>query len=361
MQMPWTGDANAIDALRGLKRVSLAHLPTPVEPLDRLSALLGGPRVWVKRDDCTGLATGGNKTRKIEFLMADALAKGSDTVVTVGAIQSNHARQVAAASARLGFRCVLGLLDAVPDRAPVYRTLGNVLLDRLFGAEVRILPNLEDAAPLLDSISSELTQEGRRPYVIPLGGSNGLGAAAYAAAFLELLDQLGRLKETLDAVVVPTVSGGTLAGLLLGAALSGWKGRIVGISAGDKTERAIRRVRIPQLAAAEILGVPSQIIGQTPIVIDDRFVGRAYGIPTSESVRAIELLAGKEGLLLDPVYTGKAMAGLLTLVRENYFTADVRNLLFWHTGGSVALHAYPEFGHFENAPRQVKDSKGIES
>jgi 1-aminocyclopropane-1-carboxylate deaminase/D-cysteine desulfhydrase-like pyridoxal-dependent ACC family enzyme len=233
MQMPWTGDANAIDVLRGLKRVSLAHLPTPVEPLDRLSALLGGPRVWVKRDDCTGLGTGGNKTRKIEFLMADALAKGADTVVTVGAIQSNHARQVAAASARFGLRCVL---------------------------------------------------------------------------------------------------------------------RIIGISAGDKAERAIRRVRTPQLAAAEILGMPSKVIGQTPIVIDDRFVGEDYGIPTPECVRAIELLARKEGLLLDPVYTGKAMAGLLTLVRENYFSADVRNLLFWHTGGSVALHAYPEMaGHFENA------------
>jgi 1-aminocyclopropane-1-carboxylate deaminase/D-cysteine desulfhydrase-like pyridoxal-dependent ACC family enzyme len=159
-----------------------------------------------------------------------------------------------------------------------------------------------------------------------------------------------RLKETLDVVVVPTVSGGTLAVLLLGVALSGWKGRIIGISAGDKTERAIRRVRTPQLAAAEILGVPSEVIGQTPIVIDDRFVGEDYGIPTPECVRAIELLARKEGLLLDPVYTGKAMAGLLTLVRENYFTADVRNLLFWHTGGSVALHAYPEIAsHFENA------------
>jgi len=165
--------------------------------------------------------------------MADALAKGADTVVTVGAIQSNHARQVAAASARFGLRCVP---------------------------------------------------------------------------------------------------------------------RIIGISAGDKAERAIRRVRTPQLAAAEILGMPSKVIGQTPIVIDDRFVGEDYGIPTPECVRAIELLARKEGLLLDPVYTGKAMAGLLTLVRENYFSADVRNLLFWHTGGSVALHAYPEIaGHFDNA------------
>jgi D-cysteine desulfhydrase family pyridoxal phosphate-dependent enzyme len=346
--MPWTGNANAIDALRGLERLSLAHLPTPVESLDRLSALLAGPRVWVKRDDCTGLGTGGNKTRKVEFLMADALAKGADTVITVGAIQSNHARQVAAASARFGFRCVLGLLDAVPGRSPAYRVLGNVLLDRLFGAEVRIVPDLEDTTPLLDSITSELTQQGWRPYVIPLGGSNGLGAAAYAAAFLELLDQFERLEETLDAIVVPTVSGGTLAGLLLGAALSAWKGRIIGISAGDKAERAIRRVRTPLLAAAEILGMPGEVIGQTPIVIDDHFVGESYGIPTPECVGAIELLARQEGLLLDPVYTGKAMAGLLTLVREKHFAADVRNLLFWHTGGSVALHAYPEItGHFE--------------
>ena len=343
--MPWTGDAKAIDALRKLKRMRLAHLPTPVEPLDRLSALLAGPRLWVKRDDCTGLATGGNKTRKAEFLIADALAKGADTVITVGAIQSNHARQVAAASARCGLRCVLGLLDTVSGRSLVYRELGNVLLDRLFGAEVRIIPDLEDTTPLLDSIASELTQQGRRPYVIPLGGSNGLGAAAYAAAFLELLDQFDRLQESLNAIVVPTVSGGTLAGLLFGAALSGWRGRIIGISAGDKTERARRRVRAPQFAAAEILGVPSEIIGQTPIVIDDRFVGKGFGIPTPECVQAIELLAQKEGLLLDPVYTGKAMAGLLTLIRENYFKADVGNLLFWHTGGSVALHAYPEIAN----------------
>jgi D-cysteine desulfhydrase len=154
----------------------------------------------------------------------------------------------------------------------------------------------------------------------------------------------------LNAIVVPIVSGGTLAGLLLGVALSGWSGRIIGISAADKTERAIQRVRTPQLAAAEILGASREIIEQTPIVIDDRFVGKGYGIPTPECVRAIELLARKEGLLLDPVYTGKAMAGLIALVREDYFKADVRNLLFWHTGGSVALHAYPEItGHFETA------------
>jgi D-cysteine desulfhydrase family pyridoxal phosphate-dependent enzyme len=340
--MPCKRDPNAIDALRKLKRVSLAHLPTPVEPLDRLSTELGGPRVWVKRDDCTGLATGGNKTRKIEFLMADALAKGADTVVTVGAIQSNHARQVAAASARLGFRCVLCLLDAVPDRSPVYRVLGNVHLDKLFDAEIRMSPDREDTTSLLDSIAYELSQRGRRPYVIPLGGSNGLGAAAYAEAFLELLAQFESLQEPVNAIVVPIVSGGTLAGLLLGAGLSGWTGRIVGISASDKTERAIQRVRTPRLAAAEILGTFGEIIDQTPIVIDDRFVGKGYGIPTPECVQAIEFLARKEGLLLDPVYTGKAMAGLITLIRENYFKTDVRNLLFWHTGGSVALHAYPE-------------------
>ncbi|MBV9106620.1 MAG: D-cysteine desulfhydrase family protein [Verrucomicrobia bacterium] len=340
--MPCKGDPNAIDALRKLKRVSMAHLPTPVEPLDRLSAALGGPRIWMKRDDCTGLATGGNKTRKIEFLMADAVAKGADTVVTVGAIQSNHARQVAAASARLGLRCVLGLLDAVPDRSQVYRLLGNVFLDKLFDAEIRISPDLEDTEPLLDSIADELSRQGRQPYVIPLGGSNGLGAAAYAEAFLELLAQFEALQEPLNAIVVPIVSGGTLAGLLLGASLSGWRGTMIGISASDKAERAIQRVRVPQLAAAEILGASDEIIGQPPIVIDDRFVGKGYGIPTPECVQAIELLARKEGLLLDPVYTGKAMAGLLTLIRENYFQADVNNLLFWHTGGSVALHAYPE-------------------
>jgi D-cysteine desulfhydrase family pyridoxal phosphate-dependent enzyme len=345
----------AIDALRKLKRVSLAHLPTPVEQLDRLTTLLKGPRLWVKRDDCTGLATGGNKTRKIEFLMADALAKGADTVITVGAIQSNHARQVAAASARLGLHCVLGLLDAVPDRAPAYHVLGNVHLDKLFGAEIRITPDLEDTEDLLDSIAAESTQQGRRPYLIPLGGSNGLGAAAYAEAFLELLGQFEELQESLDAIVVPIVSGGTLAGLSLGAALSGWEGRIIGVSASDQSERAIQRVNIPRRAAAEMLGMAIEMIEQTPLVIDDRFIGKGYGIPTPEGIQAIELLARQEGLLLDPVYTGKAMAGLLTLVRENYFKGDVKNLLFWHTGGSVALHAYPEIAdHFDQKTEDQK-------
>jgi D-cysteine desulfhydrase family pyridoxal phosphate-dependent enzyme len=340
--MAVTRNEVAIDALRQLKRVRLAHLPTPVEQLNRLTTLLKGPRLWVKRDDCTGLATGGNKTRKIEFLLADALTKSTDTVITVGAIQSNHARQVAAASARLGLHCVLGLLDAVPDRALDYRVLGNVLLDKLFGAEIRIIPDLEETGDWLNSIAAELTQQGRRPYVIPLGGSNGLGAAAYAEAFLELLSQFEEMQEPLDAIVVPIVSGGTLAGLSLGAAISGWKGRLIGISASDPSARAIQRVNMPRRAAAEILGVASETIEQIPLLIDDRFVGKGYGIPTPEGIQAIELLACQEGLLLDPVYTGKAMAGLLALVRENYFDGDVKNLLFWHTGGSVALHAYPE-------------------
>jgi D-cysteine desulfhydrase family pyridoxal phosphate-dependent enzyme len=340
--MAVTRNEVAIDALRKLKRVKLAHLPTPIEQLNRLTNLLNGPCLWVKRDDCTGLATGGNKTRKIQFLMADALAKGADTVITVGAIQSNHARQVAAASARLGLRCVLGLLDAVPDRAPAYHVLGNVLLDKLFGAEIRITPDLEETGDWLNSVAAELTQQGRRPYVIPLGGSNGLGAAAYAEAFLELLSQFEGIQEPLDAIVVPIVSGGTLAGLSLGAAISGWQGRLIGVSASDHTARAIQRVNTPRGAAAEMLGVARETIEQSPLVIDDRFVGKGYGIPTPEGVQAIELLAGQEGLLLDPVYTGKAMAGLLALVREYHFQGEVKNLLFWHTGGSAALHAYPE-------------------
>jgi D-cysteine desulfhydrase/L-cysteate sulfo-lyase len=336
------GSVSAFDTLRNLKRVDLAHLPTPIEPLDRLSAALGGPRIWVKRDDCTGLATGGNKTRKLEFLLADAQLKNADTVITVGAIQSNHARQVAAGCARLGFRCVLVLLDAVPHRAPVYRVLGNVLLDRLFGAEIRIVPEAENVGAVLDTIAGEMREQGRHPYVIPLGGSNGLGAIAYATAFLEAAEQLKELDDPPEIIVLPTVSGGTLAGLTLGAALAGWSGKIVGICAGDNAERAVQRVRAPQHAAAEILGLDSNDVAEIPVVVDDRFVGEGYGIPTSQSVQAIELLARTEGLLLDPVYTSKAMAGLCALVREHHFDPSVQSLLFWHTGGTVALHAYPD-------------------
>jgi D-cysteine desulfhydrase family pyridoxal phosphate-dependent enzyme len=300
---------NAVEALRQLSRLKLAHLPTPLEPLPRLSALLEPSRIWVKRDDCTGLATGGNKTRKVEYLLADAIGRQADTIVTVGAIQSNHARQVAAASARLNLKCVLALMDAVPDRAPVYRTAGNVFLDQLCGAEVRIVPDVADATALLDSLAAELTQQGRRPYVIPLGGSNRLGAAAYANAFLELMDQLESLGRDLDVIIVPTVSGGTMAGLLLGAALCAWKGKILGIAAGSRVNEAAERVRAPLLAAAELLQVSDKTISQIKIEIDDRFMGAGYGIPTADCARAIQLLASNEGLLLDPVYTGKAMAG----------------------------------------------------
>jgi len=340
--MPSIGSANAFETLRNLNRVKLAHLPTPIEPLDRLSSALGGPRIWVKRDDCTGLATGGNKTRKLEFLLGDAQLKSADTVITVGAIQSNHARQVAAGCARLGFHCVLALLDAVPRRAPVYRVLGNVLLDRLFGAEVRIIPEPENVGALLEKLAAEVREQGRHPYLIPLGGSNGLGAIAYAAAFLEAVEQLNKLDEPPEVIVVPTVSGGTLAGLTLGAALAGWNGEIVGICAGDNAERAVQRVRAPQREAAEILGLDSEDVAEIPVVVDDSFVGEGYGIPTSESVQAIELLATTEGLLLDPVYTSKAMAGLCALVREHHLAPGINSVLFWHTGGAAALHAYPE-------------------
>jgi D-cysteine desulfhydrase family pyridoxal phosphate-dependent enzyme len=338
--MDWR--AEAIFALRRIKRVHLGHLPTPVESLDRLSTLLREYRVWVKRDDCSGLATGGNKTRKLEFLMADALAQRAELVLNSGAIQSNHARQVAAASARLGLQCVLVLFDVGPGRAEVYRIVGNVLLDRLFGAEIRFLPESANVALLLDTISSELIAQGKKTYLIPLGGSNGLGALAYATAFLEALEQFRTLQEPLDAIVVPSGSGGTLAGLLLGAILSGWPGKIIGISVSDRNERAIRKVRRPQLEGAMLLGIPIQAVTQTAILMDDRFVGPDYGIPTLECVRAIKLVASMEGLLLDPVYTGKAMAGLLALVEEKYFDKNVKNLLFWHTGGAVALHGYPE-------------------
>lgn len=343
--MDWR--AGAVNALREIKRVKLGHLPTPIDSLDRLSTRIDGYRIWVKRDDCTGLATGGNKTRKLEFLLADALAKKAEIVVTSGAIQSNHVRQVAAASARLGLGCVLALFDVVPDRTEFYGVVGNVLLDRLFGAEMRFFPELENPDFSLDAISSELIAEGKRPYLIPVGGSNGLGALAYATAFLEALEQFKALREPLHAIVVPSGSGGTVAGLLLGAILSGWPGKIIGVSVSDKNERAIEKVRRPQLEGAEFLNVPIEIVNQTAIFIDDRFIGPDYGIPTAECVRAIKLLASTEGLLLDPVYTGKAMAGLLALVDERYFGEDARNLLFWHTGGSVALHGYPEIVDWE--------------
>jgi L-cysteate sulfo-lyase len=331
----------------GAERLRLAHLPTPLEPLERLSRELGGPRIWVKRDDCTGLAGGGNKTRKLEFLLGDALESGADTVLTAGAVQSNHARQTAAACARLGLGCELFLKEAAPGRGESYGHSGNVLLDRILGAKVRILSGKATAETAMEKHAEALRGERRRPYVIPVGGSNAVGALGYVECARELSAQAHEMKLGIDALVHASASHGTQAGLAVGLAVAGAETLLLGVGVSGSSRQA--QANVEQIAAAtcERLGSSRRF---AEIEVDDRFVGEGYGIPTSEGLAAIRLVARLEGLLFDPVYTGKAMAGLVAMVREGRFGSG-ENVVFLHTGGWPALFAYKEELAEDGAPR----------
>lgn len=317
--------------LARIPTLSLAAFPTAIEPIDRLSiALGGGPHLLVKRDDAIGFAFGGNKVRKLAVLAAAAQAEGADTLITAGAIQSNHARVTAATAARLGMRAIL-----VANGTPPPRPSANALLDALLGAEVVYVGTREERAPMIREVAERTRRGGRRPFEIPVGGSTPLGAIAYMFALLELLDQI----PPPDAIVHATSSGGTQAGLVAACRLLGIATRVVGISADDQVAAIQAQVRTNIEGIAELLDLdPSTLRRGTAIEIDDRFVGDGYGIPTEASREAIGLAARCEALFLDPVYTGKAMAGLMAYVRQQRFT-DGQTVVFWHTGGQVALFA----------------------
>lgn len=321
-------------------RVTLAHLPTPLEFLPRLTEHLGGPNIFVKRDDCTGLATGGNKTRKLEFLMADALQQGATAVITQGALQSNHARQTAAAAAKLGLGCELVLEQRVEEASELYRHSGNVLLDRLFGAGMREVAAGSDMEAAMQEVAYELRAKGEKPYVIPGGGSSPLGALGYVDCALELLAQANRERLVIDHVVHATGSTGTQAGLIVGlkASHSGVPLLGIGVNAG----REVQEQRVFELAerTAELVGAPGAVV-RADVVANCDYVGRGYGVPTEAMNDAVLLLARLEGLLFDPVYSGKALAGLIDLVRQGFF-ANARNIVFIHTGGTAGLFAYAD-------------------
>lgn len=320
-------------------RVRLAHLPTPLEPMERLSALLGGPRLWIKRDDCTGLSTGGNKTRKLEFLVADALSKGADTLITQGATQSNHARQTAAAAAKFGMECHLLLEDRTRDASPDYTLNGNVLLDRLHGATISKRPGGADMAAELADLEARLREAGRKPYVIPGGGSNPVGALGYANAALELVSQANDRGLEIAHLVHATGSAGTQAGLVAGLVALNAAIPILGVSVRAPRERQQATVLDLAQRTAEHLGLPG-LVRSEHVEVNSDYVGPGYGLPTPGMREAVKLLAQTEGLLLDPVYTGKGMAGLIDLVRKGAFKKD-SDVVFLHTGGSAALFGYP--------------------
>ena len=326
-------------------RIRLGHMPTPLEPMENLSRHLAGqgdgPKLWVKRDDCTGLSTGGNKTRKLEYLMADALAQGADTVITQGATQSNHARQTAAAAAKLNLACHILLEDRTGYTDPAYTQSANVMMDKLHGATVSRRPGGADMAAEMETLAGKLRAEGRRPYLIPGGGSNPVGALGYVGCALELVAQAAEMGLRIDHVVHATGSAGTQAGLVAG--LVGLNSAIPVLGIGVRAPREKQEANVLALATrtADHLGLPAGTVRAEHVVANCDYVGQGYGIPTQGMVDAVKLVAEKEGLLLDPVYSGKGMAGLIDLVRKGHFKAG-ENVVFIHTGGAVGLFGYPD-------------------
>jgi len=313
--------------LDSLPRVSLASLPTPVQELPRLSRLLGR-RLWIKRDDLTGLALGGNKTRKLEFLCADALRRNADTLITAGAPQSNHCRQTAAAAAKLGLRCVLVLSGPTQPAGT-----GNLLLDSLVGAEFIWAGEKPRDQALQETFSREQSA-GKNPYLIPYGGSNPLGAAAYALAVRELKGQ-GVVP---DWILFASSSGGTQTGMALGARWFGVSSRVQGISVDLEAESLREKIFALASDTIRMLG-DAESVDADSIFVDDRFLGAGYGKPGEMEREAIHLFARQEGILLDPVYTARAAGGMLEMIRRNEISAS-ESILFWHTGGIPALWAY---------------------
>jgi len=322
-------------------RVKICHAPTPLEFMPNLTKLLGGPQLWIKRDDCTGLATGGNKNRKLEFLVGEALALGADTLVTQGAVQSNHVRQTVAAAMKFGLRCVGVLEHRVQTNDTDYLDSGNVLLDRLMGMRVEYRPADTDMQAAIEEVGERLRGEGAKPYLIPGGGSNPTGALGYAAVALELLAQVNEIGLRIDRVVHATGSAGTQAGLVAGFAALNAGIRVLGIGVRNPRDKQEANVHKLAEATAAKLGLKDGIARES-VEANCDYVGAGYGIPTDGMAEAVMLLARTEGIFLDPVYSGKAMAGLIDLIRRGMFRVD-ENVVFVHTGGQVGLFAYKDF------------------
>ena len=332
------------DKLASLPRKRFAHLPTPLEEMSRLRSALsqmtdeGVPRLFIKRDDCTGLAFGGNKTRKLEFLIGEALAKGCDTIITAGAAQSNHARQTAAAAAAAGLDCVLVLFDTVPYQGRDYRRSGNLLLDDLLGAEVVLEPADANPEQVFERVMRDLSAQGRKSFFVPVGGSNVIGTMGYVNAYLELADQLDAEDLQASHIVHASSSGGTQAGLVTGQMLRPGGPAVLGINVyRDDTQAMANGVHELAVQAAEFLG--ADIPPNEVVALEGGYLGEGYGIPTEQMRRAVETLARLEGVLLDPVYSGKAMAGLIGLILDGRMRAD-DTVVFLHTGGAPGLFAY---------------------
>jgi D-cysteine desulfhydrase len=314
--------------MMNIPRMHFAHLPTRVEELPRLTEHLNGPRILVKRDDQTGLGFGGNKTRKLEFLVAEAVEQGARTLITGGALQSNHCRQTAAAAARFGLACMLVLNGEMPDHPSA-----NLLLDQMFGAEIVAIQDRSLRDQTLQETYDKAVREGRKPYLVPYGGSSPTGALGYAYAMKEFLEQ----NVHADWIVFGTSSGGTHAGLVLGGRVFGYTGKVLGISIDEAEDWLKTRVSALASGASEKIGARIEFT-RADVLANEEYCKAGYGVLTDAERESVRLFAKLEGLLLDPVYTGRAAAGLIDLIRKGFFRKD-ETILFWHTGGQPALFA----------------------
>ena len=322
-------------------RIKLCHAPTPLEFMPNLTKHLGGPQLWIKRDDCTGVAMGGNKNRKLEYLMGEALAQGADHVVTQGAVQSNHVRQTAAVAAKLGLKCTAVLEHRIKTNDSDYLDNGNVLLDRLMGIDIEYRDAGTDMQAAIEAVGERLKAGGARPYIIPGGGSNPTGALGYAHVALELLAQANELGLRIDRLVHATGSAGTQAGLIAGLTALNAGIRVLGIGVRLPKDRQEANVHKLAEATAEKLGLKGGI-PRDAVEANCDYVGEGYGIPTEGMGEAMTLLARHEGIFLDPVYSGKGMAGLIDLIRKGQFGKD-ENVVFLHTGGQTGIFGYRDF------------------
>ena len=309
-------------------RLHFAHLPTRIEELPRLTEYLDGPRILIKRDDQTGLAFGGNKTRKLEFLVAEALEQGARTLITGGALQSNHCRQTAAAAARFGLECILVLNGDVPDQPTA-----NLLLDQMFGAEIVTIEDRALRDQTLRDTYEKAVADGRKPYLVTYGGSSPTGALGYAFAMKEFMEQSIHA----DWIVFGTSSGGTHAGLVLGQRVFGYQGKVLGISIDEPEEWLKTRVSALASDASEKMGERIEFAPED-VLANEEYCKAGYGVLTDAEREAVRMFAKYEGLLLDPVYTGRAAAGMIDLIRKGFFKKG-ETVLFWHTGGQPALFA----------------------
>lgn len=338
--MDHTATAELETRLARFRRLGLAHLPTPLESMPRLTALLGGPRLWVKREDCTGVGLGGNKLRKLDFVLADAVDAGADTLVSGGVIQSNSQRQVAAASAKLGLACHLVVYHGrlVPPTRE-YQTSGNVLLNKLLGAELHDVPWSGDRNGAIQELTDRLTLQGHKPYLVPYGVSNALGAVGYATAAVEIARQCDTQGFVPAAIVHCTGSAGTQAGLVVGASFCLPETRVAGIDIDAEPKRVHADVVRLARAASDLLSC--RAVDDRRVEVVAGYAGPAYGIPHAETIAAIKTAGHLEALVLDPVYSGKGLAGLIALVRDGRWSRH-DDVVFVHTGGEPGLFAYAD-------------------